>query len=204
MKKNSKQKLVKFEIAIAVIILLVGILAFFSYYSITGFVSVESKIQSLNMVIDNSQSFILTSNGEEPYTLTSMRISGEIIGEGFAELYLTDAAGKKILIYENIVKKTKAMSAITGMVSVVKRSTLYEKKQLDDLFVILPDKELGQMPKRTLAENEETSSGFFNNVCKDSCYLEIEMSKDKRYNIIANVEPGTIIKINEITITYII
>jgi len=200
MKKPKNSTLVKIEITIAIIIILAGFLTFFSHYSVTGFVSAESKIQSLDLVIAKSQNFILTSDNEEPYTLTSFKISGEVSGDGLAEVYITDSTGQKVLVYENIGKVTKTMSAITGMVPAVKRNLLYEKS--DSLLLIIPDKELETTPKRTLEENEVIKTGAFNDACKESCFIKMEMSRNNEYNLIVEVEPGTTVNINQITITY--
>lgn len=190
----------KIAVVIVILIILIVALIFLSNQSITAYVPADFKAQQLNMVIDKSQSFILTTNNQEPYTLTSLRVSGEITGNGLAEIYLADITGQTILIYRNINKKTSGMEAITGM-AVVGKSSSYTKGELDKLLLIIPDKELKETPVRLLAGDEEIKSGIFSNACKDSCFMAMQMSKNNKYHLVVKVEPGTVLKITGIGYT---
>ncbi len=179
----------KLQLSIIIILILVGLLAVLSKSNITGYVSADSKSQQLDIFADKSAEFIITAENEKPYSLTSFRISGQITGKGAVEIYLSDIVGKRILVYRNIMEKSTAMSAITGMA--IGKNT---QPELDKLLLIIPNKELDEKPAK--AENQET--GFFTDKCMDSCVMNLKMSKNSRYKLIVLVDSGTSIKISGI------
>ncbi|MBW2993364.1 hypothetical protein KY317_02220 [Candidatus Woesearchaeota archaeon] len=181
----------KIQLSIIIIIVLIGLLAVFSKSNVTGFVSADSKSQQLNLLVDKSTEFILTSGNENPYSLVSFRVSGQVIGKGAAEIYLSDITGKRILVYRDTMEKSTAMSAITGMATGKKT-----QPELDKLLLIIPNREVDEKPAE--AENQEIRTGFFTNECMDSCFMNLKMSINNRYKLIVLLEPETSIKISRI------
>ena len=203
MEESTKKKIHSIEIMVAVVLLLVSILSFFPNSGITGFVSLETKTQEINLTIANSQSYILTTGRKEPFYMTSLKLSGEVIGEGIVKAYMDNGQGERILIYSNVVKKGKGAVAITGMhgisgnaVSVDSEIEGSETEEEDYLLIDYLEnieEELGE-----IAEDEKTVSGKFKYQCIDSCFIDMMLSEDLGYQLLFYVEEGTILKINEI------
>lgn len=197
MKESTKKKIHQIEIIAAVVLLLVSIASFFPKAGITGFVSVETKKQRIDLTIANSQSYILTTNSEEPFYLTSLKVSGEVIGKGLVKAYITNQ-DQKILIYSNTVKKEQGLDTITGMNkitgNVVGTDSETEELIIEHLENI--EAELGE-----IAEDERLFTGGFENQCIDSCFIEMLLNKDTAYQLLFHVEEGTILKINEVIYT---
>ena len=88
MEESTKRKVYQTEIIVGVVLVLVAVASLMGKPQATGFVSVETKKQTIDLNIANSQSYILTTKQEEPFHLTSLRLSGEGIGKGNVEVYL--------------------------------------------------------------------------------------------------------------------
>ena len=88
------------------IILLLGIFTFaLNKPSITGHVLININRQSLDIVIDESQNFLLSSDSVEPFVITSFKVSGNITGDGQVKVYIDTGRGQRVLVFENIQKK---------------------------------------------------------------------------------------------------
>jgi len=70
MEESAKKRIHQFEITAALVLLLVAVVSFFPNPGITGYVSIETKKQAIDLTIANSQSYILTTNSKEPFYLT--------------------------------------------------------------------------------------------------------------------------------------
>ena len=83
-KKKSKGKghFKKIQLGIAICLLLVAVLMLFKNPSITGHFSADFRSQTLNLAMGKSQNYMLTAISQEPFYITSLRISGEITGDG--------------------------------------------------------------------------------------------------------------------------
>src|SRR3990167_1825551 len=102
MEEPTKKRIHQVEIIVAAVLLLISIASFFPDSGITGFVSIETKKQKLDLSIENSQSYILTTSSKEPFQITSLKLSGEIIGQGIVKAYIDNGQYQRILIYSNI------------------------------------------------------------------------------------------------------
>lgn len=201
MEESTKTKLHQIEIIAAVVLLLVSVASFYSKPGITGYVSVETKKQQIDLTIANSQSYVLTTNSLQPFYITNLKLSGEVIGEGIAKAYITDAQGQKILIYSNIVKKGKGLGDITGMDKITGNvvGANSEDKQEEDLVIEHLENIKGEFEEIT--KDEILSAGNFENACIESCFIEMLLKKDTAYQLLFYVEEGTILKVNEIAYT---
>lgn len=200
MDEQNKKRIHQIEIMVAVILLLISIASFFPKPGITGYVSVETKKQKIDLTIANSQSYIMTTNSQEPFYLTSIKLSGEVVGEGIAKVYISSSQGQKILIYSNVVKKEGGMNTVTGMGKITGNAVRDDSKTEGDYLVIehLENIEGGL---GAISKDESLISGSFKDECMDSCFIEMLLNKDMAYQLLLYVEEGTILKINEIGYT---
>lgn len=199
MEESTKKRVHQIEIIAAVVLLLVSIASFFPKPGITGFVSVETKKQKIDLTIANSQSYILTTSSQEPFYLTSLKLSGEVIGEGIAKVYIT-SEGQKVLVYSNIIKKDQGLDTITGMDKIT-GNVVGSNQETEEDSLIIEHLENIEAEPTTLAEDEAITSGTFEDTCIDSCFIEMLLNKDIAYQLLLYVEEGTILNINEISYT---
>jgi len=142
--------------------------------SVTGFVPTETFSQELDIFVDGSQRFSLSS--DEPLYLTAFSISGLIKGPGLVNVYLVSNNGKS-LVYSNKKKPVSSMESITGM-SVL---TIEPTQRIDKIEVLPP--------------GYKTQSGVFQNECSETCILQGEQLP-MYLDVI--IEPGTTVQISEI------
>jgi hypothetical protein len=147
--------------------------------SITGYATTEILTQKLDFETSESKLVGIESLSYKPIKLTSLMISGEIIGDGLVELYLINNKEKK-LIYSNLQKKKSGFSKITGQVTGAIR--LYEKADLRGELIV---------PETYITKAEK-----FNNVCIETCHLK---NLDKNlYEIEIWLQPGTKVRLTEL------
>ena len=164
---------------------------------ITGFVSTDLAVQALDIEIDKSQVYTLRSDSVDPIHLSTFRLSGSVIGDGMVQIFLDDGE-KELLIYSNVKKREGGMALITGM------ATGAGGAPADQVGLVLePGNSIDDVPVKQLTETEELTSGSFENECAETCFVSIELSNTKSSQLIFKVEPGTILKINEIVYTLI-
>lgn len=199
MEESTKTKIHQIEIIAAVILLLVSIASFFPKPGITGYVSVETRKQKIDLTIANSQSYILTTNSKEPFYLTSLKLSGEVIGGGIAKVYIS-SKDQKILIYSNVVEKERGLDAVTGMDKITGNVVGVDPEtEEDSLIVEYLENIVGEIG--SVEEDESIVSGTFENQCVDSCFIEMVLNESVAYQLLFYVEEGTILRINEIIYT---
>ena len=197
MEESKKIKIQQIEIIAAVVLLLVSVVSFFPKAGITGFVSVETKKQLVDLTIANSQSYILTTNQEKPFYLTTLKLSGEIIGNGTVKAYIRNSQGQKILVYSNIIKKGSGLNAVTGM-SRITGNVVGTNTQTEGNYLLIEHLENIEGEKSNIAKDETLASGLFENQCLDSCFIEMLLNKDNAYQLLFYVDDGTILKVKEL------
>lgn len=199
MRKMNLNQFAKVKIALAITLVLALSFHIFTNPNITGFVSLDFIMEDLNITLTESQSFILTSTATEPFTLTSFKISGDIMGNGSVEVYLDNNQGQKLMIYKNIRTRGGGMEQITGRATTEEQAEVSAEKK--SYLIISPDKIIENVEPLQLSEKEETVSGPFSNECVETCFIRMELSSDTIYNLIFITEPGTILKFNKIFYT---
>lgn len=103
-------------IAVVIVIILVGIIGIFGVgpNPITGFVSSNTYVQSVNYVIEkNSGYFFEPEDFNNDNELKSLRVSGKVYGTGVVKMYIEDSTGERFIVYSN--QKVKSFNRITGM-----------------------------------------------------------------------------------------
>lgn len=186
-----KEKLVKIELTLGISLALIVVLVMIGNPHVTGYLSLDFVMQDLDMTIDQSQKFMISTDSEEEFSLTSLKISGEVIGEGRAEIYLDNEEGQKLMIYRNVKTKSIGMGAITGY---------FVNGQQDNHIKITQEGTIDE-EMTELTEKEETTNGLFSNECKETCFIKMRMKKGLNYNLLVKVDKGTKVRINEIAYT---
>ncbi|MBD3248895.1 hypothetical protein GF336_02505 [Candidatus Woesearchaeota archaeon] len=191
----------KIQLFAAVSLLMVSVLLFFNNPGITGHVTADFRSQILNMEIDKSQSFLLNTNADEPMYINSIRITGEVIGDGSVEVYIDNNQGQNVLVYKNVKKKSKGLTAVTGM-AVAPQGDEIEAQEAEQKLILLESLgTFGWSGGLSLDDGEEFFEGSFKNKCFDTCFIEMPLSKTNSYEMIFNIEPGTKLMLNKITYT---
>jgi len=201
MEESTKTKLHQIEIMGAVVLLLISIISFFPKAGITGYVSVETKKQKIDLTIANSQSYILTTNSPEPFYITNLKLSGEVIGDGIAKAYIMNAQNQKILIYSNVMEKGQGLDEITGMDRITGNVVGTDLEEISEEDLVIEHLENIEGGLGGVTKDEMIYSGPFQDTCIDSCFIEILLNQDIAYQLLFYVEQGTILKINEIIYT---
>lgn len=199
MKESTKKRVHEIEIIAAATLILVSVALLFSRPGITGYISYETKIHKIDLTIANSQSYVLTTDSNNPFYITSLKLSGDVIGDGVVKAYLS-SNDQKILIYSNTVKKKRGLQGITSMSRITGRVIGTDSESEEDGIVIAYLENIEEGPE-AIAEDEILSSGKFEDSCADSCFIELLLNKDTSYQLLFYIEEGTILNLNEIVYT---
>ena len=200
MMDSIKNNFHKIEAAGAIVGVLVLTLFFFSGPGITGFLSLDFTIQNLEMEIDRSQSFLLTSSSENPFYLTSFKVGGEVIGDGVVEIYLDNGQGQELLIFRNVKPEKGDIGHITGFF--VNTEEIEEDTEEGSWLIIAPieGSATNEIPSSP-GEKEKAVSGFFSNQCGDTCFMKMELSNELSYRLLFKIDSGTLFKLDNIVYT---
>lgn len=200
--KTKHNKFQKLEVSILISLLLVGALTFFSYPGLTGHVSSDLSTQIVDFLVDQSQVFEISTDSGQFY-IKSLRLSGEIIGEGVAEIWLDNSEGQRLLVFSNIREKDSGISSLTGITAKavavgdeIKEDPVFEKK-----ITLTASDYLNTGPATQIAKGQETFNGAFESECIDTCFIKMRMNKELRYNLIFRLESGTEIRLTKIQYT---
>jgi len=193
----------EFVLLMTVLVLLAMV---FSRPEIIGYASTNIHSQDLNLVLDHSQSFYLRSISGEPVHLTSLTVSGEVLGNGTASVYMGNEDGIKHLVFRNLKRKDSTHNRITG--TSVAGSTL---SGLSVTGNAVPPKEEGPILDllegsslhgfETVPAGYRTVTGTFNHVCVETCLLTAKNFVGNRFRLDFYVEPGTKLKIKDLVYT---
>jgi hypothetical protein len=193
MKMEDKKK--QFLYIVLGVSLAAFLLSFMPGENITGHVSVEAGYQVLNLEIAESQAYTVTSDYENPIKLTSMRLSGEVIGDGRVEVILDTGLGQRLLVYTNAVEKVEenqitGMGRVTGM-AIKEAEEIKEKALLNLVFAGSLEAIEAEDPERG-----ELKTGKFANECRETCLMEMELSRDINYKLEFKVSNGTQLRLD--------
>lgn len=193
MNPETKDRLFQLEISLAIIAVLVIGLSFFKP-SITGFVPVSVYTETLNLTISKDTAFTLFSN--EQIQVTSLKLSGEVIGDGAVHVYLSNTQGQNLLVYSNLMKNEFGKNIITGMAvagktdAQEKHSLVIQEIQQFNEDVALPDN-----------EGKIAESGRFDGACVETCSIIMDLSGRKVYKLIIVLEENAVLRIDNIVYT---
>jgi hypothetical protein len=187
-----KNKLYAIEVTVVVLLILALPLLFFKP-SITGFVASNTFAQPIDIALSESQMIMLKSSAQ--IKLSSFLVSGEIIGDGAVAVYLSNSAGKDVLVYTNTIMDERRSNLITGF----SIGAAHAQEAPDEVIVL--DIEPGQKLPWDGSLGSAANSDPFTNVCIDSCFLNSDEFAGTEFGLKAYVEPGTTLMITEIFFT---
>lgn len=199
MQEERKQTLKKAQFFVAVSLLLVSVLVLFNNSGITGHFSADFKSQFIDISIEQSQSYIITSTSNEPIKLSSFRLSGDITGNGYVYIFIEDSAGVRYTVYENVREKEEGLPEITGM-SILPDVRADEPEETEDekLLMLVPLENVEWEKTRELKVNEEYISGQFENKCSQTCFIEMDLSSENTYKLVFMIQPRTRLELTKI------
>lgn len=169
-----------------------------SFSTITGFVTSETHRQSIDLEITRSGSYQLTTLNGTPPQLTHFAVTGTITGNGTAALSLQNNAGRQLLVHSNLQKLgTTSLLTITGAFT---KAPTQPAAIEDNTLIITP----GRQDTTTvpLPDGYRIDSTPFENTCIETCIIDPAFT-DESLTLRAAVEPGTQIRITDITYTTI-
>jgi len=192
--QKAKDKLHRLEILLSISLLLVlfGVFSIGRLGSttkgnlITAFVSSDIFTQNVDIEIDSSQSYYLSS--EQEFKLTSLRLTGSVEGDGIVKIWVEDSEGKQLLVYTNI-KKKNPRNLITGFA--VAGGNL----------AITPSQEVLSPLDEQLPEDKIATSGQFYNECVESCFMSATLSPQSSTKLIFQLEEGTKVRLTGLSYT---
>lgn len=184
----------KAQLFVAISLLFVATLFLFNDSGITGHVTADFRSQTLNLAVEQSQMFSLTTNQAEPIYISSFRMSGEVIGGGSVEAYI-ESNGERLLIFKNVKEREQGLPSVTGL------AVAAEPPAEEALLLLNYVDTLEWKEETSLSDAEEFIEGSFNNQCKDTCFIEMSVSSEQGYRLIFMIEPGTKLNIHKIIYT---
>ena len=154
---------------------------------ITGFVSSDVITEDLNLIIDSSQEYVLSS--ENGFKASSLKISGNVEGDGAVKILFEDYDGNQKLVYSNIKEKKRDGNLITG----------FAVANSCDITII-PGDSLGPVAC-DLSEDQFLVYGPFRDECVESCFIDVEFSPEKKNKLIFQLSEDTAVQISSISYT---
>ncbi len=186
----------KFQLIAVSVLFLAGLAYFMGNPSITGYQSYETLVANLGITVSQSQVYTMTTPSDSNLMITSIRLSGKVIGDGVAEVYLDNGLGQRILIYTNKEKTQDSLGSITGMV--VKTQ---DEKAIPVNNIILQEQGSTEEAPSPLSKNEAIRNGRFTNSCVDSCYLKMVINSKTHYKLLFLVDKGTTLRLDKLYYT---
>jgi len=205
MEEKTKHKIKQAEIIAAVLLLFVGFAFLFQKPTVTGHVTAKINTQPLDITIEKSQIYSISTKSKESFIISSIKLSGEVIGDGQAKIYINNGE-QNLLVYSNIIEKSHGFDSITGLGKITGNVVSIEReedsnKEDEKRLILKPIADLKESMLDVLKEYETIKSGEFIDACVDTCFIEMEMASDLSYKLIFVVENNTKIRLNKITFT---
>jgi len=187
--KNIHRRFSKFEFAIVLVFVLL-VLLIPSKPDIIGFSDVQVHRQNIALTVDQSKSFSILPNG--PVSITSLSVSGEVLGPGAVNVYLVNDQGAKLRVFSNEKKNRNLITGFFGD-EIIAGS----QNSISSSDPVLEIKESAVLDG--FESIDSSSPGAFSFACQDSC--DLKNSDSSSYELVAYVEPGTTLIINELDYT---
>lgn len=193
--KRNRFSLPQLEITLGIVLALALVLSFFGP-GITGFVSADTYRHRLDLTLDKSTIFLISS--VEELTISSFKISGEVENGG-VKVYLDDLKGQKLVIYENLEEKKEGLNMVTGMAiggvhgdpEIINDEQFLEVRKLDEFD------EYVELDKT----NKELKTGPFEAECEETCFIKMLIGPGRDYKLVVFLEEGTVFELDELLVT---
>ena len=196
MKKKERKNIIH-KIELVIVITMLAFLSLtFIRPKITGHVeavNITIYKQDMDLVIDRDSRYVFSSPDNTPLSLTQIKLSGEVIGDGRVEVTINDGE-KQLLIYSNIAEK-KGRGFITGM-AVDDNAESNEEKA----FLIIEESEepVGEYQFIPLGKNQEVISGAFSYACIETCKIPAGYFNSSSYQLFFKIEDNITLKLDEL------
>jgi hypothetical protein len=191
-----KENIYKVELAL-VIVLVIAVPLIMIKPSLTGFVSSDVQRQAIDLALGESKVIHMHTESMQPFALDYLSVSGDIIGDGDVAVYLRNSQGDSLMVYSNIGKPAKP-NLITGFaVSNGAAAEPTASDQINETMVL----DTGESIAWPGDLGFSTGGGSFGRTCLETCFLDPESWRGNNWDILAYVEPGTNLKITEISYT---
>ncbi|MAF37152.1 hypothetical protein CL622_08630 [archaeon] len=192
-----KIDLKKYVAIISIIAVVMGTILFFRDPSITGNVPVDMEVQTINLRLDQSQAYLLTTKQTEPFILNSFRVTGRVVGQGMASIYIRNSKGQRVLVYTNVdeIKPDASLAKFTGLaVDSGQRGT-----GKSEYGIVLES--IGAVDFYSESDGREQTfvAGEFQDACKDSCNIQLYLDFETGYEMVFNVEEGTRLEVDSVS-----
>lgn len=161
--------------------------------NITGFTPVEIFTQDLDLQVPNSQVYKLEGSGGS-FSVTSFRLSGEVIGTGGVEVLLDDG-NNHVVVFKNVVNLKQGSSPLTGFSAAEDT----EANSPGNFLKLAPAGAYEEEWQFGISANQGKVEGPFSNSCEESCFVSIDMSAGNEYTLIFRVEEDTKLHVESIT-----
>jgi hypothetical protein len=212
------RQIYKLELLLVITGILIASLMLLNHSSnLTGYVSalnVTVYVQNIEIVIDGSQSYSLASMSSGNLNLKSLRIDGEVVGNGRVEVFLDNNAGNQYLVYENVREKpdytrrnpitamvVSTDSAVSSMSGEVVGDGSTIDKKVGTWLVIQPKKYNVAYEFEPLQDNEVLVTGDFYTNCMETCDISPGEFNSGSYNLIFRIENGTFVNLRKLEYT---
>ncbi len=190
-------------IPLVVVVLLA--VAFSADLNLTGFLvkdNVLSYNQALNLELNKTEEGVIyLDEHPEDFYIKSIALSGSVVGNGTARVYIENSIGERYLVFDN-TKKTKGFD-LTGMMTANNTSNAASEagENMTEENVTLPEGNITTPENETnitLPENitepvtEEPDAVVFSNVCMETCVLtEADGFNLSEYALLVEIGPNT-------------
>jgi len=174
----------------------------------TGHVSADFVEKDTQVLIIQDQDYRITSVNNTPLYLTSLMVSGKVIGRGEVVIYLATGEGKRHIVWRN-TKDTENVRRINAYMPVRPEIQLTAKNEVEIHPDLYPDElqaylellaaEINETGERDVLINYIINSEdgiIFQNACKETCILN--PTRASSYTLEFEVEPGTIAYVSKI------
>lgn len=158
---------------------------YFSKATITANLVVDVHRLPVEIIAEKSQSFIVSLPSFVPFELNSFAVSGKVVGNGRARVYIDDGNGLRYLVYSNEAGASSVLN-------------------VDNEFGTAKDDDLQIAKYRDIADGSTTASdmivlsGYFRRACSETCHLPEGKFNSGRYELLVFVDEGTTVILNEL------
>jgi hypothetical protein len=167
--------------------------------SMTGYISGANFTvfsQNLDMTVDGSQIYTLTTTSGENLHMKSFFLDGKLVGKGRAEILLDNGKGQQFLVYEN--KKKKSSAGSHGITGAVTKDDLAAENVQEGVWLVVQPSNIMNYEFLPLKEDEELVEGIFSSACVETCKIPEGLFDSSEYRLVFRLEQGTTMELYEL------
>lgn len=169
---------------------------------VTGYVSSDVITENINLLIEQSQEYLLSS--EQSFELTSLRLSGLVEGEGLVKIFLENSQGERMLVYNNAKEKGTG-NLITGRAEGSSGNLITGKAvaaaESEAVSISLAAGQLRAPLFEEPGEGFGIAVGSFYNECHETCFLSVMFSPENSNKLFFELSEGVKLRISQLSYT---